>query len=378
MSDAVLVRRTLLISALVVAVAALCALVALHPEIPLFAFGGIFGAVALDALARPLLRFGAPRIVAIPVAVAVLLAVAVGGALLMGPQLAEQGRELLAQLPELLDSARSRLLRSELGGEQISAALESPEGEALLRWERIAPYAFGSVAGFFGTAAGVITGTLAIFTLALFLALQPELYREGALRLLPRVRREPIRALFDQIAVALRGWILARLAAMAAVAALTALGLWLLDIPLALTLGVIAGVLAAIPYLGPILGAVPALVVALATGLQSALFVAILYTGIQLLENNVLTPVIEGKAISLPPALLIVAQLGLGTLLGVLGLLAATPLLVAAMVTVQVLYVQRVIGEPVQVLGESEEEGAGAKPPGGRRRSKRGDAKAPG
>jgi hypothetical protein len=68
----------------------------------------------------------------------------------------------------------------------------------------------------------------------------------------------------------------------------------------------------------------------------------------------------------------------MGTLLGRLGLLAAAPVLVAAVVTVQVLYVKELMGEPVRVLGESEEQGSGGEPRGGSLRSKRGDAKAPG
>ena len=56
-----------------------------------------------------------------------------------------------------------------------------------------------------------------------------------------------------------------------------------------------------------------------------------------------------------PAALLIVSQLGMGALLGMLGLLLAAPLLVAAMVTVQVLYVRDVLEEPVRVLGAPEE-----------------------
>jgi predicted PurR-regulated permease PerM len=356
MSDAILVRRTLLVSAIVVLVAALCGLVVLHPEVPLFVFGGILGAVALDALARPWLRLGASRLVAVPAALAALAALLVGAALWIGPQLAEQGRELVGQLPELFASARAELGRIGLGHDSIASALQPKPGEsAAIEWQRVAPLAFGSLAGVFATAAGVVTGGAATAILAIFLALQPALYRDGALRLVPRERRPRIRDLFDSIDVALRGWIVGRLAAMALVAVVTALGLWLLDVRLALSLGLIAGVLTFVPYLGPILGAAPALVVALATSVETALWVALLYAGVQALENNVLTPVIQGKTISLPAALLIVSQLGMGALLGMLGLLLAAPLLVAAMVTVQVLYVRDVLEEPVRVLGAPEE-----------------------
>jgi predicted PurR-regulated permease PerM len=101
-----------------------------------------------------------------------------------------------------------------------------------------------------------------------------------------------------------------------------------------------------------LLAAAPAVLLALADSPQQALIVALLYWGIQLFENYVITPLVQGRTVSLPPAVLIVAQVSLGVLLGGLGLLLATPVAVAGIVLVQALYLQDVLGEPVRLLGE--------------------------
>jgi predicted PurR-regulated permease PerM len=127
---------------------------------------------------------------------------------------------------------------------------------------------------------------------------------------------------------------------MLVIALLTTAGLWLLSVPLAPILALIAGLLNFIPNFGPIVALVPALLLGLTKGFDTALWVIGLYTGIQLVESYVLTPYIQQRAISMPPALLITTQVILGVMLGFLGLLLATPLTAAAMVLVRRLYIE--------------------------------------
>jgi predicted PurR-regulated permease PerM len=66
-----------------------------------------------------------------------------------------------------------------------------------------------------------------------------------------------------------------------------------------------------------------------------------------------ITPLIQKRAVSIPPVLLISAQLLMGTAAGVLGVLVATPFTVMVVVLIQMLYVEDVLGDQaVAVLGE--------------------------
>jgi predicted PurR-regulated permease PerM len=133
---------------------------------------------------------------------------------------------------------------------------------------------------------------------------------------------------------------------MVTIGVMVGLGLWLLGVPFAFALALIAGLLEFIPYVGPILSAVPALLVALAETPELALYVLMLYIGVQSIEGYVLQPLIQERAVYLPPAVLLLAQLVLGILVGALGVMLATPMTAAVFVMIRMLYVQDVLGEP--------------------------------
>ncbi len=87
------------------------------------------------------------------------------------------------------------------------------------------------------------------------------------------------------------------------------------------------GVMELIPYVGPILGAVPAVVVALFTNPISAVWVALLFVGMQQLEGHVVAPQIFGHTLRINPLLVIFALLLGLQLYGLVGALVALPIL---------------------------------------------------
>lgn len=95
----------------------------------------------------------------------------------------------------------------------------------------------------------------------------------------------------------------------------------------------------------------PALAVGLLESPTHALYVAVLYMAVQLVESYVVEPMVEAKAISLPPALIVAAQVISAMWLGPIGVLIATPLLVVLAVAVQILYQRGALGEDVSVIG---------------------------
>jgi predicted PurR-regulated permease PerM len=123
---------------------------------------------------------------------------------------------------------------------------------------------------------------------------------------------------------------------------------------LALLLGVIAGLFNFIPNFGPLFTLVPATVLALAgENPQSALWVIVMFLVIQNLEGNLLTPMVQRRAVELPPAMGIIAQILLGILTGFLGLILAWPLAAAVHVAVKMLYVEDVLGDRIGSPGDN-------------------------
>ena len=161
----------------------------------------------------------------------------------------------------------------------------------------------------------------------------------------PRRRRKRARDVIREIGNVLRRWLIGQSVLAVCVAFLTGTGLMLLGAPFAIALGLLAGVMEFVPYIGPFVAAVPAILVGFAESPQLALQVGLLFLGIQMTESYVLAPLIQHKAVHLPPAAILFAQVLMGAIVGALGVAVATPLAAAVMVAVSMLYVEDALGD---------------------------------
>lgn len=281
------------------------------------------------------------------VATIVLLLVLIAGvSWLGGPRLADQFDQLSQRIPEAIDQIESRLEQSPWGRyvlQQVpgQSGGGTPSSSNLL----------GQVTGVFSSFFGMLANGLIVLVIGLYIAIAPEKYVQGALYLVPAAYRERAHEVMRSEGHALRWWLIGRIASMIVVGILTAVGLIVAGIPLAFTLGFIAAVLSFVPYVGPIASLIPMALVALAEDPNKVIYVFVIYAVVQLAESYLITPLIQERAVSIPPALLIAAQTIVGVLAGLIGILLATPLTVFVIVLVQMLYVRDVLGEDVKVLG---------------------------
>ena len=119
---------------------------------------------------------------------------------------------------------------------------------------------------------------------------------------------------------------------MGTVAAATGSAYWLLGLPSAIVLGIFAGLTELIPSIGPALGVIPALLVAAAMRPDLIVPIIIVYLVIQVVEGNVLVPVVMRNSVGISPFVIIVSLLVGGAIGGLIGALIAIP--VAAVVVV--------------------------------------------
>jgi predicted PurR-regulated permease PerM len=202
-----------------------------------------------------------------------------------------------------------------------------------------------------GSAARALTQTITfavlIFFLAVYLVAQPQRYREICLRLVPPPRRHLVKQLFDEGARTLRRWLIGQAVVMITVGTLPGIGLWALGIEAAFGLGLVGGLLTFVPYLGAILAAVPATLVALTQGPTYAVSVIAMYAGVHFVEGNFITPLVQAEATALPPVLSLLSTVVFTVLFGPSAVLLAAPLTLLFMVTVEVVYVEAALGEPL-------------------------------
>ena len=315
-------------------------------QVFLVIFASVLFAVLIDGLAMLLTgRLAVPQTIARSVVIFLMLALFVTFMMLAGPRFADQMTQLAERLPEALDQL-DEVIREQPWGDMVRNVDLA---------ERLRPSAsdiLNGVTGVFSTAFEALANVVVVFFIGLYLALQPDVYVRGFLHLVPKDQRQRWNDILEALGHALRWWLVGRFAAMAAVGVLTTLGLWLIDMPLALVLGVIAGLLSFVPYVGPIASVVPAMLIGLMETPWMAAYVVGVYVLVQFIEGNFITPLIQKRVVSLPPAVLLSAQFSLGIFYGLFGVLLATPLAVTGIVLIQMLYVQDVLRDPVKVLGE--------------------------
>lgn len=342
LSGQTFIERILIVIAAVIFAVLLLIFVYYVFDVILLVFASALIAIFLHGLADFLRRF--ERISegwAVLVVTVLLTAILVGSIALLAPSVAEQVRLLREEVPASAQKA-SAYISQFSWGQTIIDQLPSTD-DVMQRIDTAS--LLTSVGGFFSSTVGALGNFFITILLAIYFASEPRFYAAGFTKLFPIGRRERVTQILSSIYETLRWWLIGKVGSMIFIGLLTWVGLWLLDIPLALTLGLIAGLLSFIPNFGPIISAIPAILFAFIESPVKSLYVLGLYVGVQLIESNLVTPLIERETVELPPALTILSQLALAVLVGGLGLVLATPLLVVVMVIVQMVYIQDILGD---------------------------------
>jgi predicted PurR-regulated permease PerM len=189
-----------------------------------------------------------------------------------------------------------------------------------------------------------LVSLFSVIVMGLYLALHPALYREWLIALFPPIHRDLVRDVLSDCAGSLRAYIVGLLLTMTFLGTLTAVGLYFLNVPYALTFGVFTGLATIVPFFGTLLATtLPALFVLTGPeGGSRALWVIGLGIIVHLIEGNLVSPYIMQRQVDLPPVLTIVFVLIVGKLLGPLGLLVAVPGLAVIMVVVKRILLSRI------------------------------------
>jgi predicted PurR-regulated permease PerM len=312
-------------------------------DVLLLGFLGVLLAVVLRTLAKPIARrtpLSSKAALGVVVVLLVIALVTVGW--LLVPEIVAQTDQLVERVGDAIEQLEAIvpdfLDLDDLGTDGLGNILNRGNGQ-WLNPNNILPQLMDT----FALTLGVLADILFVLFIGLFVAFDPQLYRNGIVRLIPPKGRKRARTAIDKIVEGLRAWLLGRIISMIVVGIVTSLGLWLLNIPLALVLGLIAALLEFVPVVGPLLAAIPGILIAFTLGLTPVIYVSLFYLIMQQLEGNVLTPIVQQQVVSLPPALGLSTVLAMGILFGILGILVATPLTVVVFILIRILYVKDIL-----------------------------------
>jgi predicted PurR-regulated permease PerM len=172
----------------------------------------------------------------------------------------------------------------------------------------------------------VFVSATSILTLVYFWMTERARLQRFVLSFFRPERRAGIREAWNAVELRLGNWVRGQLTLMASLAVMTGLAYTILGLPSALLLALVAGLAEAVPIVGPALGVGPAILVAVAIKPEVLPLVVIAYAVIQVVESNILVPVVMRNAIGVSPLLIIVSLLVGTALAGFFGALVAVPI----------------------------------------------------
>lgn len=291
-------------------------------------FAGILLAIVLYGASAALSNVTKlPRVVALAAVVGLIAAFFVVVIVTSGPTIAQQ----FTQLATSLATGVTNLTQQVATAADERNLFQDIDVTKLL--SQFSPWGIATGATSFAVSIfGFTSALLIILFFGIYFAADPHTYVRLASRIAPEDRRSDTRLMLYQTGDLLRRWLVGQGISMAVIGSMTYIGLLFLGVPIAFGLALFAGLAGFLPYLGPIIGAVPMVLVAGGESFTLALWVVGLYAIVQFVESYLLTPLIQARAVKLPPAVVILNQLVLGALFGILGLALATPLAAAAIV----------------------------------------------
>ncbi len=300
-----------------IGLAAALALMIYLAEPILIIFGGMVFAAMIDGGARLLgrvLKIG--RLWRVTIVLVLAAAFLIWTALFAGSQIAVQA----AQLPAIIQTQALKVL-DWMQAHGAALNIKSLQGVV----EKLAG-GIGELTSAVGGLIGGLTTAFGIIVLGIYFALEPQLYQRGLAWMMPAKERSHFAVTANLMGHTLRRLMAGRLTGMALEGFTTWLLLGLWGVPMAALLGLLTGLLAFLPNIGaPISGALMVMV-GFSASTNTGLFCIFVYLFVQILDGNVVVPLIAKHTADLAPAVVLGMQLIMGTLFGLLGLMLADPL----------------------------------------------------
>lgn len=296
----------------------------------------LFIALGLDPIVKGLMRIKFPRplsvltvVVGFLGAVALVIWAILPIAIVEATKLIEAAPELLSQIVSLRVIENLDL---QLGGaisEATASAIDYLTSSA--NW----PTLLGGVFQIGLSVVNGVLGTVIVVILTLYFMVSLESMKHYMAKLVAKSRREKFSELTEKVASSVGRWVMGQISTALIHAVLLFAFLSIQNANFALLLAVIAFLFALVPLVGPALGGVVVVLISLIESPNSALVVGIYYLIYLQIEAYVISPRIMKRAVQVPSAVVVIAALMGGTLLGVLGALIAIPLAASILLIVR-------------------------------------------
>lgn len=317
--------------AIALGIAALCYFLWVTSDVVMLIFAAILVAILLRTVASVFTPY-IGQTWSLALATILIFGSVAGFVYLFGAQLVGQLTQLAERLPEAINGAGERL-GVDYAAQRLEDAIKSETGSSFL----------SSVTRWSYSVVGAVANIVLVVVAAVYFAVDPSVYRRGFAMLFPPDQQSRVFSALDSSNHVLRLWLAGQFVTMLLVGVVSGLAYWWIGLPSPIALGLIAGVTNFVPFLGPILAAIPPLVFALSMDTQALIWTLAAVVAIQQFEGNVAMPLIQRRAVALPPAVGVFAIVVFGIAFGMPGVFLGVPLAVALIALVRNLWVRQAL-----------------------------------
>jgi predicted PurR-regulated permease PerM len=258
------------------------------------------------------------------------------------PAVVNEGLKLIRRIPEFID----QLVTSEwiaYWDKQLNGSISTAADNFLTylldssNW----PSLVGGVLQVgLGAATGAV-GFLVVVILSIYFMASIEGMKEYVSKLVSASKRERFMALTDQVTYSVGRWVMGQVTVAAIHAVVLYVFLSIVSAPYAPLLAVLAFVLAIVPLIGSVSAAVVTTLISLVSSPTLAITVGVFYLVYLQIEAYLISPRVMKRAVSVPAALVVIAALMGGTLLGILGAVIAIPMAASVLLIVREVWIPR-------------------------------------
>jgi phosphoribosylaminoimidazole-succinocarboxamide synthase len=290
-------------------------------------------AYALDPIVERATRLGVPRSAAALLLMLIFTLLAVAMVTLAIPYFIDEFADAASALPGQLSALRDRI--DPVIWDKFHVHVPRTLGDVATNYgdqlrQRLPAVLDGVIPAVFGTfnLVVVLAGSLIIPIFALYLLMDFDVIVRRAALLVPRRHVATINEVAGQVHVTLGRYVRGQITASLLLALIYSVGLRILDIRLAIPIGVLTGVFAFVPYVGFGVGLVMALAMTVLDWHGAGTVVGVLGVMLagQVLDGFLVTPRIVGGSVGLKPIEVLLTMTAAATLFGFLGVLLAVPL----------------------------------------------------
>ena len=251
--------------------------------------------------------------------------------------------DIIRQIGELVEAAPEYLRQAQEGSGFLADLNQQFDLQG--RLQELSGSLPETVLGLVGSFAAFIFNAVTVLVLTIYITVNLPKLRAGVARLLGREHRAEFEEILDESVQRVGGYVLGNLAVSAIAGVTSFVFLVLIGVPFAAALAFFVALTDLIPTVGALIGAAVASTVAAFAGVPELIATIAFFLVYQQIENYVIQPRVMRRTVEMSAALVILAVLIGGTLLGVVGALLAIPIAAVVKVAVRELYVEDRIEE---------------------------------